>query len=258
MTRRDVNPPAQPHNPPPAPQASDEMPAPPQLPRMTVWAPWDDAQVEAIRAWQASERVHPLTCGRCPDGRLDVWPSRLFCTKCGYEQRWVPAVVLMSPPSFTLSGFAQRVMSPGPTDPISELEQLRRWKAEAMAVLEMWDAVGDAVLQIRPAPLGALIPRHALEVLRDIVSHREDGAADASAPALDLTLRDKRSVSIGLFGTEETPGPDREVRVIIDQLVISVEIRDGSPASAYVYDRATSSMLAERDFAEREAQLRSL
>lgn len=63
---------------------------------------------------------------------------------------------------------------------------------------------------------------------------------------------------IGLYATEEE-NADREVRVILDsEVVVSVTIKDGAPAEAYVFDRKSETMLAERDFAEREAELREV
>lgn len=49
---------------------------------------------------------------------------------------------------------------------MSELEELRRWKAEALVVAAMWDKVADLAEEIEPAPLGWFRSDHALKVMR--------------------------------------------------------------------------------------------
>lgn len=57
---------------------------------------------QAVKAWQDSERVHPLTCRReSGHGALEVKDAGagpyLECAECGYVQTYVPEVVLLAP-----------------------------------------------------------------------------------------------------------------------------------------------------------------
>jgi len=54
--------------------------------------------LEKVRAWQACEYVHPLTCGHgCHTNLEPVVQDNgviLVCPDCDYTQDWIPTVVL--------------------------------------------------------------------------------------------------------------------------------------------------------------------
>ena len=62
-----------------------------------------DGKVEALKAWQASEHVHPLTCGECP-GKMQPLKKGgqviLVCPDCGWSQPedHIPSVCFQGPP----------------------------------------------------------------------------------------------------------------------------------------------------------------
>jgi hypothetical protein len=63
-----------------------------------IRAPWTAEQVEALNRWQASDFVHPYTCGSGyrtnrsihPDGegRLVATEHGWVCPNCDYRQEW--------------------------------------------------------------------------------------------------------------------------------------------------------------------------
>ena len=60
-----------------------------------IRAPWTDAQVEALNAWQQRGDVHEYTCPYSHDdgsrvliATRDGW----VCPSCGYRQRWAYAM----------------------------------------------------------------------------------------------------------------------------------------------------------------------
>lgn len=69
-----------------------------------IRAPWTPEQVEALNRWQASDFVHPYTCGHCRDAdpdfplrdehRLTATQSGWVCPTCHYTQDWALAMML--------------------------------------------------------------------------------------------------------------------------------------------------------------------
>lgn len=89
-------------------------------------APWTQAQVDAINAWQKQPHIHPFTCREHPDYSLHACSSELYCPVpgCTYDQRWVHDFMAKrqpSPPSHEDQGTAY---DPGATG--YELQGRRR------------------------------------------------------------------------------------------------------------------------------------
>lgn len=87
-----------------------------------IHAPFSIADRSAIRAWQACEWVHPLTCGSGnrgdaahvagtrhrrdkDEGLLRVDGDGLYCMDCDYRQTWVPAICVQPMPRNPFAGF---------------------------------------------------------------------------------------------------------------------------------------------------------
>jgi len=72
-----------------------------------------DGKVEALKAWQASEHVHPLTCGEC-QGKMQPLKKGgqviLVCPDCGWSQPedHIPSVCFQGPPPIPMT-LADRV-----------------------------------------------------------------------------------------------------------------------------------------------------
>ncbi len=54
-------------------------------------APFSETDLKKFNRWQASGVVHPLTCCNIP---LRANADYLYCPDCGYQQDYIPGVVL--------------------------------------------------------------------------------------------------------------------------------------------------------------------
>jgi hypothetical protein len=61
---------------------------------MEVFAPWTDEQVKSINEFQASGKMHPLTCGNRDRAPLIAYTDGLACSFCDYRQNWCPEFAL--------------------------------------------------------------------------------------------------------------------------------------------------------------------
>jgi hypothetical protein len=65
-------------------------------PNQKITAPWDEEQVDALNAYQASGAMHPFTCGNRPhpgnaEAVLVATPEGWVCRDCDYTQDWAHA-----------------------------------------------------------------------------------------------------------------------------------------------------------------------
>lgn len=76
--------------------AAPSAPAPAPVPLHRIFAPWTEAQVELLNRWQASDVLHPYTCGNCAHGTvLTATRFGWHCPNgCGWKQRWCHACML--------------------------------------------------------------------------------------------------------------------------------------------------------------------
>jgi hypothetical protein len=70
----------------------------PEVAMRQVHAPFTDAQIARLTAWQHRADVHPFTCGR--DSRHKVLVATRegwVCEDCDYRQDWAHAIMLETP-----------------------------------------------------------------------------------------------------------------------------------------------------------------
>jgi len=63
---------------------------------MRVEAPWTEAQVKALNAYQRDGRYHPFTCPHAHDADRDLvaTPDGWICRSCDYTQNWAHAMMV--------------------------------------------------------------------------------------------------------------------------------------------------------------------
>jgi hypothetical protein len=61
-------------------------------------APWTVEEVAAIKRWQTTPFVHPLTCPNHGEQPLAVTSEAVSCPRCDWRQTWVPTAVTITRP----------------------------------------------------------------------------------------------------------------------------------------------------------------
>jgi hypothetical protein len=98
-----------------------------------IYAPWDEAQVAALNAFQRSGRGHPFTCGG--DHRMHqtliAEPDGWHCPDetCDYRQNW--ALAIMADPNFLTA-----IERPGVAEHLAVFEAARFYGSPMAAELQ--------------------------------------------------------------------------------------------------------------------------